>query len=210
MAGGKPAGAMPAQAQSTQFQATQTPPVRAESDALSAGERRAQPLAQPPVRSAEAALDAARARVLQNPMPAVTGQPVTVADAEKVLAARQDAARLEAMRRVQSAQPAVSTPLANPARPSVQRTDPPVDTPRIRDAEPSDFEKLLEAELDANGVFAGQPPQVRSDREVNAAPGAGVVPPVRVTPPITGATADVTSEEEVARLLGEIAVNRKP
>lgn len=205
MAGGKPTSPI------SQSQATQTPPVRAETAALPSVERREQPFVQPPVSSAEAALDAARSRVLQNPTPSVTGQPVTVADAEKVLAARQDAARMEAMRRVQSAQPAVSTSLPNPVQPPVQRTDPHIETLRTREAEPSDFEKLLEAELDASGVFAGQPPQVRSDdRVANTVPAAGVVPPVRVTPPITGATADLTSEEDVARLLGEIAVNRKP
>ena len=90
------------------------------------------------------------------------------------------------------------------------QAEPDVELPKLKD-EPSDFEKLLEAELDASGVFGSPTPQVRSDSRVtNAVATNSVTPPVRVTPPITGATPDVTSEEEVARLLGEIAVNRKP
>lgn len=161
--------------------------------------------------SAEAALDAARERVLPNPQPVVApAQTVTIADAEKALAAR-----MEAMRRVQSAQPAATTPSPSFQQPVVQpvaqRIEPAVQTPAPKDAEPSDFEKLLEAELDANGVFGKQMPEVRADSRVTAAvAGNAAVPPVRVSPPITGATHDVTSEEEVARLLGEIAINRKP
>jgi len=60
-------------------------------------------------------------------------------------------------------------------------------------------------------VFAGQAPQVQGDTRVtHAAATGGLAPPVRVTPPITGTTPDISSEEDVARLLGEIAVNRKP
>ncbi|MGV3552499.1 hypothetical protein [Rhizobium sp.] len=157
--------------------------------------------------AAEAVLDAARSRVL--PSPSAAADPVTVADAEKALAAR-----MEAMRRVQSAQPAVTAsptaaqPVAQQAfQSAAQRTEPRIDKPK--DAEPSDFEKLLEAELDANGVF-GKTPDIRGETRVTGAVAANAaVPPVRVSPPITGATTDVTSEEEVARLLGEIAVNRK-
>jgi hypothetical protein len=164
--------------------------------------------------AAEAVLDAARDRVLpgqqtQTSSPTVIG----ASDAEKALAAR-----MEATRRVQSAQPATSgTPSieaqsAQPIpRPATQPVEPQSDLPKARDAEPSDFEKLLEAELDANGVFGNQAPQIRGDSRVtNAVAANAVTPPVRVTPPITGATPDVTSEEEVARLLGEIAINRKP
>ena len=81
-----------------------------------------------------------------------------------------------------------------------------------RDATPSDFEKLLEAELDASGIFgnASAPPQVKAEtREAANFTGNATAPVVRSTPPITGATPDLSSEEEVARLLGEIAVNRK-
>ena len=123
------------------------------------------------------------------------------------------------MRRVQSAQPAASSPASAAMQPAAQptslpvsqRVEPQAEPPKARDAEPSDFEKLLEAELDASGVFGNQAPTVRGDSRVtNAITGNAVTPPVRVTPPITGATPDVSSEEEVARLLGEIAINRKP
>jgi hypothetical protein len=182
-----------------------------------------QPRVQPVTSAAEAVLDAARDRVLQNQQASASAPAVTVDDAEKALAAR-----MEAMRRVQPAQPAMTSvpvaaaqpqpvvrpavqPVAQPAaQPVTQRIEPDVELPKLKD-EPSDFEKLLEAELDANGVFGSQAPQVRTDSRVtNAVATNTVTPPVRVTPPITGATPDVTSEEEVARLLGEIAINRKP
>lgn len=162
-----------------------------------------QPRMQPLPAAAEAILDAARDRVLPSQQPAVSSP--TPGDAEAALAAR-----MEAMRRVQSAQPATSTLSALPSAALPQRVEPDVGLPKLKD-EPSDFEKLLEAELDANGVFGSQAPQVRGDSRVtNAVTAAAVTPPVRVSPPITGATPDVTSEEEVARLLGEIAINRKP
>ena len=169
---------------------------------------------QPLPSAAEAILDAARDRVLASHQAAASTPTVTVEDAEKALAAR-----MEAMRRVQSARPAVSAAapavtqqISQPiAQTTIQRTEPQVEPPKPRDAEPSDFEKLLEAELDASGVFGKQTPEVRSDARVTAAmPGNAAAPPVRVSPPITGATPDITSEEEVARLLGEIAINRKP
>ena len=199
-------------------------PIQTASDAATAqpSVKRPEPADVPPVAArtppaasaAEAILEAARDRVLpgqpaQSPPPAVTAD-----DAEKALANR-----MEAMRRVQSAQPAVSNlasagepPAAQPSPlPVSQRFEPQVEPPRVRDVEPSDFEKLLEAELDANGVFGNQAPTVRGDSRVtNAVTGNAVTPPVRVSPPITGATPDVSSEEEVARLLGEIAINRKP
>ena len=168
----------------------------------------------PVTSSAEAALDAARQRVLPNPRPAAAGMTTAMSETEKALAARLDSARMDVTRRVQSAQPAVQTFGQATAQPIVespaQQPQVTIEPAKVQDAEPSDFEKLLEAELDANGVF-GQAPQVRGESRItNAAPADGMAPPVRVTPPITGATPDVTSEEEVARLLGEIAVNRKP
>lgn len=168
----------------------------------------------PATTTAEAVLDAARQRVMPNPQPAAAGMTTAVSDSEKALAARLDSARTEMMRRVQSAQPTgqttVQTSSQNIAEQAGQKPPVEVDAAKVRDAEPSDFEKLLEAELDANGVF-GQAPQVRGESRItNASPTDGVAPPVRVAPPITGATADVSSEEEVARLLGEIAINRKP
>jgi hypothetical protein len=161
--------------------------------------------------TAEAALDAARHRVMPNPQPAAAGMTTAVSDSEKALAARLDTARTEMMRRVQSAQPAGPATVQSVTVSAAQK--PPAITEissKGQDAEPSDFEKLLEAELDANGVF-GQAPQVRGESRItNATATQGVAPPVRAAPPITGATPDVSSEEEVARLLGEIAINRKP
>ena len=165
----------------------------------------------PGASAAEAALDAVRQRVLPA-QPAVVSQTSAASESERALAARLEAAR----GRVQTAQPAQQTsqtaalplPATDPVVPAQQ---PVAETPKVKDAEPSDFEKLLEAELDANGVFGNQPPQIRSESRVtNVEPAGGLVPPVRVTPPITGATPDLNSEAEVARLLGEIAVNRKP
>ncbi|MBX9455767.1 MAG: flagellar biosynthetic protein FliO [Rhizobium sp.] len=152
--------------------------------------------------AAEAILDAARSRVLQN-------HPSTTSTAALPASERSVAPPMESARRVQSAQPAASALPATSQSP--QRNLPQVEASRPTDVEPSDFEKLLEAELDANGVFGSQSPQVRGDTRVtNAAPANAAAPPVRVAPPISGATADVTSEAEVARLLGEIAINRKP
>jgi hypothetical protein len=162
---------------------------------------------QPAPSAAEAALDAARDRVLPNAQPSGVGAPpVTVADAERALAARMDT-----MRRVQSAQPGVSSAAVPTPQAVVPPAEQKLDAPRARDGEQSDFEKLLEAELDANGVFEKHAPEVRSEARVNTAVAASpAAPPVRVSPPITGASPDITSEEEVARLLGEIAINRKP
>jgi hypothetical protein len=174
----------------------------------------AQPRVQPATSTAEAILDAARDRVLPPQQPAASPPVVTVNDAERALAAR-----MEAMRRVQSAQSAVTNTSTSSVQSGAQSTpqslsqriEPQVEAAKANDTEPSDFEKLLEAELDANGVFGSQTPPVRTDSRVtSAASASAITPPVRVTPPITGATPDVTSEEEVARLLGEIAINRKP
>ena len=179
------------------------PVVMAETKSLHASvDRNARPLPS----AAEAALDAARERVLPNPQATPVAPPVTVADAERALEAR-----MAAMRRVQSAQPAVQGAPQSAIQPVVPQAEPRLEPARPKDAEPSDFEKLLEAELDANGVFGRQVPEIRSDARVTTAMAAdAAVPPVRVSPPVTGATPDVTSEEEVARLLGEIAINRKP
>jgi hypothetical protein len=163
----------------------------------------------PATTTAEAVLDAARQRVMPNPQPAAAGMTTAVSESERALAARLESARTDMMRRVQSAQPTGQTTVQSAAEPVAQKPAVATETAKVRDAEPSDFEKLLEAELDANGVF-GQAPQVRGESRVTqASPTDGAVPPVRVAPPITGATPDVSSEEEVARLLGEIAINRK-
>lgn len=123
------------------------------------------------------------------------------------------------MRRVQSAQPAAQYNTPPVAQPSAQSVTFPASSiahseasQASREAIPSDFEKLLEAELDASGIFGGtSAPQVKAEtrQAANSSGGDGTAPAVRSSPLITGATADLSSEEEVARLLGEIAVNRK-
>ncbi|CAN7393722.1 hypothetical protein [Rhizobium sp. LjRoot254] len=170
--------------------------------------------------AAESALDQARARMLGT-QPAVTtsDQSATDADQAKAIAARLEAARSDAMRRVQSAQPASQYNAPPFAQPFAQTVTPPASpivddaaTAASRDATPSDFEKLLEAELDASGIFGNTsaPPLVKAEpREAANLTGNATAPVVRSTSPITGATPDLSSEEEVARLLGEIAVNRK-
>jgi len=169
--------------------------------------------------AAETALDQARARMLGAPQASTASeQSTTDAEQAKAIAARLEAARTDAVRRVQSAQPAGqynAPPLAQPStQPVAFSVSPGEDNAAdrtSRDAVPSDFEKLLEAELDASGIFgSGGTPQVKAEtREAANSVGNSTAPAVRSSPLITGATADLSSEEEVARLLGEIAVNRK-
>jgi hypothetical protein len=200
MTGSRPLSAAPA----PQVQRSQ--PVRSEQSVAQALEQRNEPAAT----AAADALDAARNRVLANP--SVTSSSHAASDeAERLLAARLEAIRPDPMRRVQSAQPAAQTAAHQAPQPVAQRQETDAEALRNPDQEPSDFEKLLEAELDASGIFGSQTPNVRGDTRVtNAIAAANAAPPVKVTPPITGATPDVTSEEEVARRLGEIAINRKP
>ena len=170
--------------------------------------------------AAETALDQARARVLDTQQASAASEQST-ADAEqaKAIATRLEAARSDAVRRVQSAQPAAQYNTPPVAQPSAQSVTFPASSiaqsaasQASREAIPSDFEKLLEAELDASGIFGGaSAPQVKAEtrQAANSSGGDGTAPAVRSSPLITGATADLSSEEEVARLLGEIAVNRK-
>ena len=180
---------------------------------------RQEPVAHPATAvAAETALDQARARVLSAREATGEGDHPAETDPTRAIAARLEAARTDAMRRVQSAQPASqfnAPPIAQPA--TAQPLAPPItigeaaDASRAaRDAVPSDFEKLLEAELDASGIFGAVAPQVKGEtRQAANSAGNPVAPAVRPHSPITGATPDLSSEEEVARLLGEIAVNRK-
>lgn len=193
----------------------------AQSSAVTPVETRQEPAARTiTADAAESALDQARARMLgTQPAVATSDQSTADADQAKAIAARLEAARSDAMRRVQSAQPASqynAPPIAQPSQQTVTLPSPPiadnVAASASRDATPSDFEKLLEAELDASGIFGNTsaPPQVKAEtREAANFTGNATAPVVRSTPPITGATPDLSSEEEVARLLGEIAVNRK-
>lgn len=80
----------------------------------------------------------------------------------------------------------------------------------------SDFEKLLEAELEADGVLDNYPapsvqaPVTGADRQEPGF-GAPMVNPVqRDTQPITGAAPGVSIEQDMARRLGEISLNKKP
>jgi hypothetical protein len=157
--------------------------------------------------AAEAVLDAARSRVLNAAQVGIPGH--VDQDSARVAATRSEQPPSDVFRRVQSAQPTTQA-AARPASQHVDQGQPIAEPQKNRDVEPSDFEKLLEAELDASGVFGQQPPAVRSDSRVSSAvPADPADQTLRRTPPITGATPDVTSESEVARLLGEIAVNRK-
>jgi len=73
----------------------------------------------------------------------------------------------------------------------------------------SDFEKLLEAELEADGVLDHYPaPSVASEpRDGHNAP--SVNPVRRDTQPITGAVPGLSIEQDMARRLGEISLNKK-
>jgi hypothetical protein len=217
----------PVQFQPTQRPAVQQPrvdtPFARPVEAIVTPESREEPVVRPTPVAAENALDLARSRVLSSePVARSVAAPSNEEGEAKALAARLEAARAEATRRVQSAQPAnqVNTPpIAQPVvQPFAQSFTPMTTTEQsadaakaTRDAIPSDFEKLLEAELDASGIFSSSnAPQVRIEPRDPANPAAGFTAPgIRAAPPITGATPDLSSEEEVARLLGEIAVNRK-
>jgi hypothetical protein len=144
-------------------------------------------------------------------------------EAERVAAARAEAmARFEASRRAQAEQRQIPEAYAEHA--SVQPAQwPAVDepAPRREEAEDleeatnksqerlaSDFEKLLEAELEADGVLEGRPaPAVTGERRE---PGFGTptVNPVQAQT-ITGATPGVSIEQDMARRLGEISLNKK-
>lgn len=217
----EPVPLQPAERPVLQQQAVETPVARPVQTIVTP-QRRDEPVLRPTTVAAEAALDFARSRVLSSePASASNTTPSHEDDEAKAIAARLEAARADATRRVQSAQPAnlINTPaVAQPAAQPVMQPFTPIalneaaaDAAKARDAVPSDFEKLLEAELDASGIFAASnAPQVRVEPKDSENPAAGfAAPPVRSTPPITGATPDLSSEEEVARLLGEIAVNRK-
>ncbi|MDB5551905.1 MAG: hypothetical protein JWL86_1889 [Rhizobium sp.] len=191
----------------------------AQPSVMTPAETRQEPVSRPiTTDAAENALDRARARMLGAQQAAADSElSTTDADQAKAIAARLEAARTDAMRRVQSAQPA-SQYNAPVAQSPAQTVTPPVSpiadnaaSRASRDVAPSDFEKLLEAELDASGIFGNaNAPQVKAEtREAANFAGNATAPIVRPTPPITGATPDLSSEEEVARLLGEIAVNRK-
>lgn len=198
--GSRPISAAPAS------QALRSQPVRPDQSIVQAVEQRNEPAAA----AAADALDAARNRVLASPS-ATSSSLAASAEAERSLATRLDAMRPDPMRRVQSAQPATQAAAYQTPQPVPQRQEADRQAAGSPDQEPSDFEKLLEAELDASGIFGSQTPEVRGEARVtNAGASTNVAPPARATPPITGATPDVTSEEEVARLLGEIAINRKP
>lgn len=74
----------------------------------------------------------------------------------------------------------------------------------------SDFEKLLEAELEADGILDHYAtPAVAGERRE---PGLGVPtvdPAERSTQPITGAVPGLSVEHDMARRLGEISLNKK-
>jgi hypothetical protein len=156
-------------------------------------------------------------------------------EAERLAAARAEAiARFEAARRAQAEQRHVPQPYLEQASlvaedtPSediqpVQAETPEIteeDTPEVRaetDDEvksqerlASDFEKLLEAELEAGGILDGRPAPVVTAERREPTPGAPAVNPVqRDIQPITGATPGLSIEQDMARRLGEISLNKK-
>jgi hypothetical protein len=76
----------------------------------------------------------------------------------------------------------------------------------------TDFEKLLEVELQKGGILDdGSMPQVQSETRDVAQRAAGTYPaprePVSI---VTGATPGLSVEQDVARRLGEISLNKKP
>ncbi|MDB5522839.1 MAG: hypothetical protein JWM58_602 [Rhizobium sp.] len=158
-------------------------------------------------------------------------------EAERVTAARAEAmARFEAARRAQAEQrqaqqPVVEQPVAQPVH-SPQSAQWPFAETEVADDQPataerevetaafdeateksqqrlaSDFEKLLEAELEADGVLDNYPPPaVAGERREPATP--AVNPVRRDIHPITGATPGHSIEQDMARRLGEISLNKK-
>jgi hypothetical protein len=156
-------------------------------------------------------------------------------EAERLAAARAEAiARFEAARRAQAEQRNVPQPYLEQASlvaedttsedvQPVQAETPEItedETPEVRaetDDEvksqerlASDFEKLLEAELEAGGILDGRPAPVVTAERREPTPGAPAVNPVqRDIQPITGATPGLSIEQDMARRLGEISLNKK-
>jgi hypothetical protein len=155
-------------------------------------------------------------------------QPVA---AQQTEAAQQPLEESSAFRQAQW--PVAEPPIAAPAAGEQQRwpvMEPPVAEPATAHAEPetakaaeldenasksqerlaSDFEKLLEAELEADGILDhyGAPSVAGERRE----PGLGtpaVDPAERNPQPITGAVPGMSIEQDMARRLGEISLNKK-
>jgi hypothetical protein len=151
------------------------------------------------------------------------------AEAERLAAARAEAmARFEAARRAQAEQRQVA-PSAEPATmeasmraaqwPPVEPTvaepvamEPAVQTGAMEAGSQqrlaSDFEKLLEAELEADGVLDSyQAPVIGDDRRDTGFAAPDVSPATRE--PITGAAPGLSVEQDMARRLGEISLSKK-
>jgi hypothetical protein len=113
-------------------------------------------------------------------------------------------------------QPPVAEPVVSPQEePASARQEP--ETAELDEAAnksqerlASHFEKLLEAELEADGILDHYPtPTVAGERRE---PGAGapfVNPARREAQPITGAVPGISIEQDMARRLGEITLNKK-
>jgi hypothetical protein len=157
--------------------------------------------ANPFTEAAENVLDQARARVLTPQI-----REATIQDSTQQLVAKLEAAKLEAARRTKEADAAMSTevPLSQPLKTDAFETQSVIRPQAEKTHEPSDFEKLLEAELQAGGlVEPSLVPEVSADLRFVPTRERGFIPPV------TGATPDHSLENEMARMLGELELNRK-
>lgn len=151
-------------------------------------------------------------------------------EAERIAAARAEAkARFEAARLAQAERPQLPEPYLEQAeiqpaqwpvaeqQMKVEQAQPSDREPEIEEATArsqerlaSDFEKLLEAELEADGVLDGRPaPAIPAERREPDFGAPAVNPVQRDSQPITGATPGLSIEQDMARRLGEISLNKK-
>jgi hypothetical protein len=152
-------------------------------------------------------------------------------EADRIAAARAEAmARFEAARRAQAQRPESPVPAAYVAAEALApsgedvgepETDADDDQPADNDEADnaarqaqqrlaSDFEKLLEAELEAGGIIDARPiPEVTAERREAGLAAPMVQPASRETLPITGATPGNSAEQDMARRLGEISLGRR-
>ncbi|MDL2405678.1 flagellar biosynthetic protein FliO [Rhizobium calliandrae] len=104
-------------------------------------------------------------------------------------------------------EPARVAPAAQPVRPSVAaQAAPAVAPPPVREPD-SDFQRILEAEMSSNLTAERIIPNAQPQRQVQQQP--AVSPQQRLDPelaPMTGS--DAALQKEVARIFGEMSVNR--
>lgn len=108
--------------------------------------------------------------------------------------------------------PIVEPPVAEPAEAKRQEEAASLEDAGSRSQErlASDFERLLEAELEADGILDNYPaPTVAGERREPGSGAPTVNPVQRDVQPITGAVPGVSIEQDMARRLGEISLNKK-